>query len=104
MHRYKLLERIGNGGYSQVFKTLDQKTGCLCALKVMKQSYDRCKTVQDMELSTLKTFSHSVGIVRLLDHFVEDGFLILAFELMQMTLIDFYKKLRIEESRNLIES
>jgi serine/threonine protein kinase len=70
MHRYKLIERIGNGGYSQVFKTIDQITGRLCALKVMKQSYQRCKSIQDHELSILKTFSHCVGIVSLLDHFV----------------------------------
>jgi serine/threonine protein kinase len=48
MHRYKLLERVGTGGYSEVFRTLDQQTGKLCALKVMKQPYEKFRASQDL--------------------------------------------------------
>lgn len=101
MHRFKLLDRIGNGGYSQVFRTLDQQTGKLCALKVMKQPYEKFRKAQDLELAALKKFAGRVGIIQLVESFVEDGFLILVFELLERTLIDFYRWVRTEYSRGL---
>lgn len=104
MHRFKLLERIGNGGYSQVFRTLDQQTGKHCALKVMKQPYERFRAAQDMELIALRKFQGRTGVIQLIDSFLEDGFLILVFELMEETLIDYYRRVQLEECRSLSES
>jgi len=57
-----------------------------------------------MELAALKKFSGKAGIIQLIDSFIEDGFLILVFELLQQTLIDFYRSVRAESSRGLTSS
>lgn len=94
MHRYRLLERIGAGGQSEVYKTLDTATGKVCALKFMKEPYRKQQKVQGTELSLINRLSRHPNIVKLLDDFIEDGHLIMVFELMDNSLIDFYKSFR----------
>lgn len=48
MQRYKLEDRIGNGSYSEVFRGVDQSTGEICALKIMKHPWDMAQNHQQL--------------------------------------------------------
>lgn len=67
----------------------------------MKQSYERGKQAQDMELFTLRKFGYVPTVVPLLESFMHDGHLHLVFELLETNLIDYYKDLRAKDGRDL---
>lgn len=54
-----------------------------------------------MELYTLKKFGMTPTVITLKESFVDEGYLILVFELLDNNLIDYYKMLRNVESREL---
>lgn len=57
----------------------------------MKQPYSGNKTVQDMELFTLRKFGSLPSVIALKESFLHDGYLCLVFELLDINLIDYYK-------------
>lgn len=91
MDHYTLKERIGNGSYSEVFSAVNTLTQADCALKIMKHPYEIAQQNQQMEVAVLKRFSNNPTIIRLIETFIDDGHLILVFELLDSSLIDYYK-------------
>ncbi len=79
MERYQLLNMLGKGGFSEVYKAYDMITHCFVAVKIheirkdmdeaQRQNYVR-HTTQEYRIH--KTLKHR-RIVRLLDHFAIDA-------------------------------
>lgn len=79
MNRFRLGGQLGNGSYSEVFQAENLESGECIALKIMKQSYERGKQAQDMELFTLRKFAFVPTVVPLLESFMHAGHLNLVF-------------------------
>lgn len=70
LENYKVLHKIGEGGYAQVYLALNRETKEKCALKVMKaknlEEYGRCLRHCRNEVVALKALDHP-NIVKLRD-------------------------------------
>lgn len=96
MQNYKIIDQIGTGSYSTVFRGEDLRTGEIVALKVMRFVYASFKRTQDIELKVLKKFQLNPCIIKLKEHFLENDTLVLVFELAGIDLV--------EHSRQVIET
>lgn len=47
MENYQLLEEVGNGSYSIVYRAQDIRSGQIVAVKVMKFYYSKASKLQD---------------------------------------------------------
>lgn len=70
MQNYKIIEQIGTGSYSTVFRGEDLRTGELVALKVMRFLYASSKKTQDIELTALQKFQSNPCIIKLKEYFL----------------------------------
>ena len=99
MQNYRLLEEVGTGSYSVVYRAEDLRNGSIVAVKVMKFFYSHARKLQDTELVALKLFQNCPCVVRLLDHFIEEDVMVLVFELGGATLLQVYQDLRNQQYR-----
>lgn len=99
MHNYRLLEQVGTGSYSTVFRAEDLRNGRMVAVKHMKFFYSKATKLQDTELLALQLFSECPCVVRLLEHFIEQDVMVLVFELAGPTLLQVYQQLRSQQLR-----
>lgn len=91
MQNFTLLDKIGSGSYSTVYRARDQRTNQTVALKIMKFPYSKGKRLQDMELIALKKFKSNPCVIQLLECFMENDIMYMVFELGGSTLIDYYR-------------
>lgn len=59
---------------------------------------------QQLEITTLKMFAGTPSVIQLHESFLNEGFLVLVFELLETNLIDYYKSVKAELDRTLSES
>jgi serine/threonine protein kinase len=48
MQNFTIMEKVGSGSYSTVYRARDNRTQHLVALKIMKFPYTKGKRLQDM--------------------------------------------------------
>lgn len=92
MQNFTLLEKIGSGSYSTVYRAKDLRTQQTVALKIMKFPYSKGMRLQDMELAALKKFRSNPCVIQLLECFKVDDVMHMVFELGGLTLIDYYRR------------
>jgi serine/threonine protein kinase len=91
--RFRKLEKLGQGTYGVVFKSVNDETGEIVAEKVMKldeESEGICSTTL-RELSILRALDHC-NIVRMRDATVSAESLVLIFEFMELDLRRLFRR------------
>jgi serine/threonine protein kinase len=66
MQNFTILEKVGSGSYSTVYRARDNRNQHIVALKIMKFPYTKGKRLQDMELTALKKFKSNPCVISLL--------------------------------------
>lgn len=94
MQNYRIIEQIGTGSYSTVFRAEDLRTRELVAVKVMKFFYSAGKKLQDIELATLRKFQNNPCIIKLKEHFFENEVLVLVFELAGLDMVEYSRQFK----------
>lgn len=94
MENYNVIEQIGTGSYSTVYRAVDLLTNDIVAIKVMKFFYSKGKKLQDNELKTLKKFQGNPCIIGLRQFFIQNDVMVMVFELAGPNLLDYYKEFR----------
>ena len=91
---YTRQAKIGEGTYGKVFQAIDNRTGKLVAMKIMKniQENDGISPLNLREISILKSVSHP-NIVSLLDVIADESNLILIFEYVPLNLYNYIRSL-----------
>ena len=81
MLRYKKLEKIGHGAYGDVYKSLDNQTNTIVALKKMKLEVENegVPSTVIRETSLLRELNHP-NVISLNDIVVDNKKLFLVFE------------------------
>jgi renal tumor antigen len=65
---YRLLTKVGEGTFSEVFKAQSIKTGQFVAIKCMKSHFDSLEKVNDLrEVQALRRLSPHPHIVKLVE-------------------------------------
>jgi len=65
---YKIIQKLGEGSFSEVFKAQVLKTGDFVAIKCMKQKYLNIETVNSLrEVRALKRLSAYKNIISLIE-------------------------------------
>ena len=86
-HKYKILEKIGEGAYGIVYKCKNIQTNELVAIKKFLDEYEKLpKKEINREIFTLQICKHE-NIVKLLEAFVNKGYLYLVFEYAENNLL-----------------
>lgn len=91
---YVLDKKLGEGSFSVVFKVKDKKTGKYHAAKQLFRKYPTFEDTLDCaELRTLQKLEYHPNVLSIVNfvHNPKDGQLILIFDLMDMSLYDFFK-------------
>jgi renal tumor antigen len=91
---YTVVNKIGEGSFSEVLKVKDKSTGALFAAKRLTKLYVSLDEVNNCtELRTLQKLEYHPNILSLVNYAFDanDGVLTLIFDLMDMSLYDFIK-------------
>ena len=65
---YRLIKKLGEGTFSEVFKAQSLKTGEFVAIKCMKENYKNIEAVNNLaEVRALKRLSTHKNIIKLLE-------------------------------------
>jgi len=65
---YRLISKIGEGTFSEVFKAQSIKTGQFVAIKCMKSHFDSLERVNDLrEIQALRRLSPHPHIIKLVE-------------------------------------
>jgi len=91
MHRFKILNSLGDGSFGNVFKVQDKETGEILAMKKFKRKYSTWEdAVGNPEVKALIQLQHP-NIVKLKEVIRHDNTLYMMFELLDM---DVYKLIK----------
>lgn len=99
--RYKVLRKLGWGQFSTVWLCLDKANSRRCAVKIQKAEYNYMEAAKDeikllSAINKLRSNRASIPIVRLLDHFQENGpngvHVCMCFEELGMSLVSLMKR------------
>ena len=86
-HKYQMLEVIGEGAYGIVYKCKNTQTNELVAIKKFLDEYEKLpKKEINREIFTLQISKHE-NIVKLIEAFVNKGYLYLVFEYAEKNLL-----------------
>lgn len=104
LNNFALINKIGEGSFSEVLKVKDKKNGKYYAAKRLTKYFGSIEEVTDSaELKTLRKIEYHPNILSLVEVVYEPqhGALTLIFDLMDMSLYDFIKvrNKRLSESR-----
>ena len=92
INRYKILSKIGEGSYGEIFRATDLPSGREVAMKVVLFSNLQSKLVYEREIFFSSHLDHP-NILPLLHHYVIDGeFGVMVMEKMDIDLMDFILK------------
>ncbi|XP_023248085.1 MAPK/MAK/MRK overlapping kinase-like [Copidosoma floridanum] len=88
--KYKVLEKIGEGSFSEVLKCQDRQTGVLYAAKRLKKTYQKVEEIlESPEVMAMRKISRHPNVLHMVEsHYDTDGRVTLIFELMDMSLYD----------------
>lgn len=100
MHRYQLVEQIGHGAYSIVFKAVNIRNSTIVAIKRINHTNADISIVLNREIHTLKTLQHP-NIIKLHQVFSDATYAYLVFDYLPYDLIAYYKEIRKTHNRNL---
>jgi serine/threonine protein kinase len=81
--RYRLESEIGSGGMGAVYRAVDELSGVVVALKVLKAGSDDPELVARFRREQTFVTVQSPHLVRVLDHGDDDGLLFLVLEYLQ---------------------
>lgn len=80
--RYRILEKIGGGGFGHVYKAIDETFGCCVAIKETKEevaNLDKLRRAFEREAKLLHSLKHEC-LPRVTDYFIDHGqFLVMDF-------------------------
>ena len=86
-NKYKIIEIIGEGAYGIVYKCLNTETNEIVAIKKFIDEYEKLpKNIINREIFILQR-SKNENIVKLLEVFLNNGYLYLVFEYVEKNLI-----------------
>ncbi|OXU29893.1 hypothetical protein TSAR_001056 [Trichomalopsis sarcophagae] len=90
--KYKVLDKIGEGTFSEVLRCQDRQTGALYATKRLKKIYQSVSEIlESPELLAMRSVTHHPNVLCMIECHYDalPGRLSLVFELMDMSLYDF---------------
>ncbi|XP_057947867.1 cyclin-dependent kinase A-1-like isoform X2 [Malania oleifera] len=104
LRQYEEIEKIGQGGFGQVFKCRDRETGKTVAVKkvILEDQYEGVPSSVVREVSLLKEMDHE-NIVRLLDVLNRGNATYLVFEHLNLDLQTFIISPEIPKNSHLIK-
>ncbi|EDS38408.1 rage-1 [Culex quinquefasciatus] len=91
---YSILEKIGEGSFSEVFRVKHKRTGFYYAAKKLTKLYfDPAEALQDSEIRVMKLLDYHPNVLSFVDilHDQATGSLSLIMELMDMSMYDYIK-------------
>lgn len=100
MHRYELVQEIGHGAYSIVFKAINITNNTIVAIKRINHTNNDISIVLNREIQTLKALQHP-NIIKLYEVFNDATYAYLVFQYLPYDLIAYYKEIRKTHNRNL---
>ncbi|XP_023316557.1 MAPK/MAK/MRK overlapping kinase-like [Trichogramma pretiosum] len=92
--KYKVIEKIGEGSFSEVLKCQNRLNGTLYAAKRLKKTYQNMNEVlENTELIATRKIPRHPNVLHLIESFSDSlpGRITLIFELMDMSLYDFMR-------------
>ncbi|OHT16569.1 hypothetical protein TRFO_13176 [Tritrichomonas foetus] len=88
IENYEVLEEIGSGSYSVVYKAMDKQTNTIVAIKVMNKCDSEMKKLYENETTIMKKLNHP-NIVKLISNFEDKRRYYLVMELIYgMSILD----------------
>ena len=95
MQKYRLLEEIGHGNYSRIYRAVREADGRVVAVKKSLFAYSQLKEKLNAEVATLKKLQEHPCVVRLIEAVLteRDEFYMI-FEHLPMSLIENYQLTR----------
>jgi serine/threonine protein kinase len=100
MATFRLVERIGEGSYSKVYKAISETSQKVLAIKIINFRDAPKSYIQSREIKILRECSHP-NIAPLLDFIVNEKTIYLVFEYFPMNLSQYYRYYRNIYNRNL---
>ncbi len=100
MSRYEIVEQIGHGAYSVVYKAVDLLTGSVVAIKRINHVNPDISSVLRRQIRSLQTLQHP-NIIKLLAVYSDHCYTNLVFQYLPFDLIAYYKDVRKNKHRNL---
>ncbi|XP_058449674.1 MAPK/MAK/MRK overlapping kinase-like [Malaya genurostris] len=94
LNDYRILEKIGEGSFSEVYRVRHKQTGLFYAAKKLNKIYqDTAEALQCSEIQVMKVLDYHPNVVSFVDvlHDELNGYLTLVMELMDMSIYDFIK-------------
>jgi renal tumor antigen len=106
-HDLRVIQKLGEGSFSEVFKVKSMRTNATYAVKRLKKRYRSVSEIANLpELLALRALQGHSSIVRLLDIFFDrdSGELSLVFEMLDINLYEHLKETRspLDESTTLL--
>ncbi|XP_058826151.1 MAPK/MAK/MRK overlapping kinase-like [Topomyia yanbarensis] len=94
LNDYRILEKIGEGSFSEVYRVKHKRTGLFYAAKKLNKIYlDTAEALQCSEIQVMKVLDYHPNVVSFVDilHDELNGNLTLVMELMDMSMYDYIK-------------
>lgn len=88
VNKYDIVNLLGKGSYSNVFGAVRRNNNNKYALKKVRSKY---KSFAEHEIQILSKLKHS-NIIRLIDHFTDEGVSVMVFNRYMMNLFQYMKK------------
>lgn len=94
-YRYEIIDRIGKGSFSKVYRAIDHKKNRSVAMKIIRHEprfHKQVKTEIDIFNKLHKKKATSPNLIHLFKSFIHDGDVFMSFELYGVNMYKYYMK------------
>jgi renal tumor antigen len=92
MQNFTMLDKLGEGAFSQVYRVRDRITGQEFAAKILNQPFKNTAQVnRNQELAILRRLDYHTNVLTMVDHMFDSRHLVMLFHIMDGSLFDFIK-------------
>ena len=100
-YRYEIIERIGKGSFSKVYRAIDHKKNKYVAMKIIRHEprfHKQVKTEIEIFKKLHKLYKNNSNIIHLYKSFIYNGDVFMCFELYGINMYKYYMKNNITDN------